>query len=229
MPTRKLIDRRELPVYWIHEVAYYLGIKQSTLHSWIRGRTFPKSHGTGVFKPLIDVKGRARLSFYNLVEAHVLLSTRKLHGVRLIKIRKAIDYVQSEFPSEHPLITEQFKTDGKDLFIEKIGSTINASRYGQTGFPQILDQYLRRIHWDLSGLPVRLFPFRPGKSDGGGSQLIVIDPFVSSGRPVLNGTGIMTSILRNRFKAGEDPGELARDYGLHQSDVEEAIEYFEAA
>jgi len=54
-------------------------------------------------------------------------------------IRRAIDFVRRTNPSPHPLLSESFLTDGKDLFIKKIGGTagkeqtINVSRCGQLG------------------------------------------------------------------------------------------------
>ena len=52
---------------------------------------------------------------------------------------------------------------------------------------------------------------------------MVIDPFVSFGRPVLAGTGIVTAVLAERFKAGESVEELAKDYGRTALDIQEAL------
>ena len=54
-------------------------------------------------------------------------------------------------------------------------------------------------------------------------RTIVIDPYVSFGRPVLAGTGIATSVIAQRYKAGESIAELAEDYGRSSPEIEEAI------
>lgn len=225
-------DQRELPRYGIKESAYYLGIPKATLVSWAEGRYYPLKHGgRKFFKPLIDMRGGSLLSFYNLVEAHILKSMRKLYALHVLEIRSAIQYIARRFPSVHPLITEQFWTDGKDLLVKKLELTIDASSGGQLGLRPVLDLYLRRIERDRFGLPMQLFPFRVGwreKIDEEPPKTVVIDPDVSSGRPVVYGTGVMTCILSGRYKAGERIGELARDYGLSRHRVEEAIHYFEA-
>lgn len=226
-------DQRQIPRYGIKEAAYYLGIPKATLVSWVGGRYYPLARGgRRFFKPLIDLRGASLLSFFNLVEAHILKSTRRFFAIRMPEIRSAIDYVSKKYPSAHPLITEQFYTDGKYLFVKKLQETIDVSRGGQLGLKPILDMYLRRIERDRSGLPIQLFPFRVGwaeKADKETPKVVVIDPDVSSGRPVVYGTGIMTFILSGRHKAGESIEELAKDYGLNKQRIEEAIHYFEAA
>ena len=79
------IDRREIPAYTPAEVAYWLGIRESTLRSWIYGRNYPTRSGPRFFPPLIDPAGDGNgfLSFYNLGEAHVLAATRYTHEVPL--------------------------------------------------------------------------------------------------------------------------------------------------
>jgi uncharacterized protein (DUF433 family) len=178
------------------------------------------------------------LSFYNLVETHILLSTRKKYQVEMPAIRTAIDYVRKEYPSDHPLLSENFLTDGKDLFVKKIEKTavreqtINVSAWGQLGLGPILDLYLRRIERDEKGLPKKLFPIRmnwSGELNTEPPRVVVIDPAISSGRPVVNGTGIMTEIIVGRFNSGEGIESLADDYGLQVPQIEEVIRYAPAA
>src|SRR5262249_11369553 len=139
------------------------------------------------------------------------------------------DYVKQRRPlSKHPLISTQFYTDGKDLFIKEVESTISASQKGQLGLEPILEAYLERIDRDDNGYPTRLFPLRIGKGKEQPKR-VAIDPNLSSGQPVIAGTGIMVSIVHARLRAGETIKTLANDYGLKPSEIEEAIEYFEAA
>lgn len=156
------------------------------------------------------------LSFINLVEAHVLAAIRRRHGVKLPKVRRALDYVRREFHVERPLIHQAFQTDGLDLFVERYGQMINASRAGQQAMKEIISVYLQRIERDTRGLPIKLYPFTRGtesdaapKSD---PRLVVMSPTVSFGRPVIAGTGIPISAIY-----------LARDFRLETSAVEEAI------
>lgn len=225
-------DPREDPRYGVKETAKYLGISLATLNSWVNGRSYPTAAGKKFFKPLIKLPAPGVLSFFNLVEAHILLATRKKHKIDMRYIREAIDYISKAFPSEHPLLTERFLTDGRDLFIRKLEQTINVSKHGQLGLGPILDLYLKRIARDHSGLPTEFFPLRidwRGTPDKEPPKVVVINPKVSSGRPVIAGTGIVTTILYGRFRAGEGTEELAHDYGLKPEQIEEVIRYATAA
>jgi uncharacterized protein (DUF433 family) len=235
---RKTFDRRDAPRYGIEEAARCLGMSAATLDSWVNGRKYPTATGQKFFKPLIELAAPGNLSFYNLVEAHILLSTRKKHMVEMPSIRRAIDYVRKTYPSAHPLLSESFLTDGRDLFIKKIEGpkgqeqTINVSSWGQLGLGPILDFYLRRIERDDKGWPIKLFPIRmnwPGDLKSDPPRVVVIDPAVSSGRPVVNGTGIMAEVIFGRFNTGEGIESIAADYGLTVPQIEEAIRYAPAA
>jgi len=238
MAGHKSVDRRELPKYGIKEAARVLGMPTATLNSWVNGRKYPTTGGERFFKPLIDLKAAGLLSFYNLVETHILLSTRKNHNVEIPVIRRAMDYVRKAYPSPHPLLSEDFLTDGKDLFIKKLAvvqgqeQTINVSRYGQLGIGPILDFYLQRIERDEQGWPIKLFPIRlnwPGDVANEPPRVVVIDPAISSGRPVVDGTGVMAEIIVGRFNTGEGVGSIAEDYGLQIAQIEEVIRYAPAA
>jgi len=54
-------------------------------------------------------------------------------------------------------------------------------------------------------------------------RLIVVDPRLGFGRPVLNGPGIPVSVIRERFDAGESVLHLAKDYGVGVEAIEEAV------
>jgi uncharacterized protein (DUF433 family) len=87
---------------------------------------------------------------------------------------------------------------------------------------QIVQAHLKRIDRDAMGLPVRLYPFTR-KRELDEPRAVVIDPFVSFGRPVLAGTGISTTVVAERFKAGEAMEDLARDYERSLLEIQEAI------
>lgn len=238
MRSRKDIDGRAIPRYGIKEAARCLAMSVATLDSWVNGRKYPTATGQKFFKPLIELAGPGTLSFYNLVEAHILLSTRKKHLVELPAIRRAIDYVRKTYPSPHPLLSETFLTDGKDLFVKKIvqttgeAQTINVSSWVQLGLGPILDFYLRRIQRDEKGWPMKLFPIRmnwAGDLNSEPPRVVVIDPAVSSGRPVVTGTGVMAEVIVGRFNTGEGIGSIADDYGLEASQIEEVLRYAPAA
>ena len=207
-------DVRTLPAYGVVEVAHYLRIPSSTLRAWFRG-------GRGV-APIFHLPvGSDQLSFTNLVEAYVLGVIRKRHRISFQRMRRTIDYMQEAFASEHPLAELDIDTDGIDLFVTRIA----VSRSGQLVLRELIEASLRRIDKE-NGLALRLFPLTTRAADSMGEpRIVVIDPHKSFGRPSIVGTGIPTSVLAERFGAGESIEELSHDYGREPLEIQAAIRF----
>lgn len=218
-------DVRALPNYSIPEASHYLRVPVSTLKAWIVGRDYRVRSGHRHFDGLIKPAQQSPallLSFINLVEAHVLHAIRHAHEVKLRKVRAALAYVRHESGQPHPLATQEFQTDGVDLFIEKLGALIVASAGGQVALREAFQSHLERVQHDERGIAARLFPFtRPSHTDQ--PRMIVIDPSVSFGRPIIAGSGIPTSVIVERYHAGESLAHLATDYRRSFAEIEEAV------
>jgi uncharacterized protein (DUF433 family) len=221
-------DLRAIATYGIPEAAHYLGVSEETLRSWVLGRKYPTARGIKTAKPIIILPDARKelLSFYNLVEAHVLLFARQVHGLQLQDVRNGIEYVRDHMKVERPLINQVFWTNGKHLFVKNLEQVINASKMGQLGIGVILDLYLQRIDWDAEGIARRLYPVRATSHE---QRRIVIDPSISFGRPIVAGTGIPASVLFHRKRLGESEEDISKDYGIDKLAVEEAISYYKAA
>jgi len=229
-------DPREMPLYGISQAADYLSIPVPTLRSWVRGRTYPV--GTigekKEWKPIITLPDSSlpMLSFMNLIEAHVLSGMRRIERLPFYKVRSALEYVEREIPSPHPLADQAFETDGIDLFVHYLDNLIKVSGHGQIVFKEVVAIYLRRIRRDLNRSAIRLYPFLHPHSQSlkesasvDEPEKVMIDPLISFGRPVLAGTGIPTDVVADRFLAGESIENLARDYGIEPAQVQEAVRY----
>ncbi|HEX4405098.1 MAG TPA: DUF433 domain-containing protein [Polyangia bacterium] len=139
----------------------------------------------------------------------------------LQRVRKALGFVESRLHQERPLITAKFQTDGVDLFVEQLGKLINASLEGQTGIESALRASLARVEHDADGLASRLFPFIRGVDKE--PKVIVVDPRLSYGKPVVAKTGVPVSIIVGRYRAGEDVSAIAKDYGISADQTHDAI------
>jgi uncharacterized protein (DUF433 family) len=217
-------DPRDIPTYTIPDTARYLRIPAGTVRSWTVGRSYPVTEGKRFFEPLIAVTPQTPrlLSFTNLIEIHVLRAIRKHHKIQLDKVRAALDFLEAQLSIAHPLAHEEFRTDGISLFIERYGTLINASAQGQTQLKAVLTQHLERIEPDDSGLAIKLYPFTRS-DEAHNPRLVVIDPRIAFGRLVIDGTGIPTSIIAERYKAGDSLQDLTEDYDCDLSQIEEAI------
>ena len=223
------INLRDQAAYGVAEAARYLKLPSATLRSWVVGRAYPKGESVARFQPLIRPahKEPPALSFYNLVEAHVLRSLRTEHGVAIRELRKAITYAERAHNIERLLLSKDLSTHAGRLFLEKYGELINLTASGQLAMRRLLEEHLKRVEWDSWKFPVRLYPYV--STGASGSRPIAIDPGIAFGRPVVLRAGVSTEAIAGRIDAGETVDALAEDYDLRPEEIEEAVLYERAA
>lgn len=188
-------DPRHVPLYSIPECARYLGLPVSTVRRWVRT---PASKESASDKPLVQPAGSdpTALSFTNLVELHVLALLRRNGKASLSDVRTKIDGLKKSGNIEAPLASRELLALSAD----------------------------QRVELDYDGLPHRYFPYTRGYGEDD-PKLIVINPRIRFGRPVIDGSGVSTSAVARFSKGGETVTELADEYRLRPEQIKEAIRY----
>jgi uncharacterized protein (DUF433 family) len=157
-----------------------------------------------------------------------LRSLRTEHGVSVKALRKALAYAEKALGVDRLLLRPELRTEAGKIFIDRYGELIELSASGQLAMRRLLEAYLKRVEWDSSKFPVRLYPF-VFADEPNEQHSIVIDPRIAFGRPVLLRKGISTSAIADRIDAGETVEDLAADYDLDSSEIEQAALYERAA
>jgi len=208
----------DVPIYGTKEVARYVGVPYQTLRYWIRGKEpIPPLVTLACIEP-------PRLSFMNLLECHMLSAMRAFYSLRIPRVRKALATAREIFPSSHPLVDLPFLTDNVDLFVERLPDEIvNLSKGGQLGIKELLQVHLQRIERDPSGL-LTFFPFVEERS-AREPKVILMNPAIAFGKPVIAGSGISTAVITARFHARESISDLAKEYERSEKDIEEAVRW----
>lgn len=223
-------DIRHQPAYGPAEAARYLRLPAATLRTWLVGRDYPKGDTQARFQPLIrPASGQPlQLSFYNLIEAHVLRALRTEHGVALAELRKAIAYAEKKLELQRLLLSPELRTHAGRVFLDRYAELIDLSASGQLAMRKLLEDHLQRVEWDHWKFPVRLYPY-VGASQRTGERPIAIDPHIAFGRPIVQRTGVSTAAIADRIDAGESVDAVAEDYDLSAEEVEQAVLYSRAA
>jgi uncharacterized protein (DUF433 family) len=216
------LDIYNTPTYSVTDASRYLNIPLATLSTWLNGRKYNTKQGKQEFLPLIQRPSAqmSQLSFTNLIEAHILRVIRTIHNISLDKVRITLDYISERFKNNHPLATKEFSTDGVDLFLEEVGHLVNVSRSGQLAMKEILQQLLTRVEWDENNLATRLYPELDHINDG---KILIIDPHISFGKPIIQGTGVPTKAIAQLYDAGDSIEDIAEDYNCKVIDIKQAI------
>jgi len=228
-------DPREIPIYPLNQAARFLQMPKSTLGLWVFGgdwkpRGQPKRH----FYPLIDPPSRDRkyLSFVNLVEAHVLRSLRHTHSVRMDEVRYAIDDLKQRFGTARPLADVDLLAGNRGVYLlAERGQLENVGKGRQIAL-DFLVAYLNRIDREtVSEKAMKLFPFLTPPIKIGRQvkehdvKIVAIDPYVSFGRPIINGTSIPTTEIADRIWGGDDLIDVMEDFGRSETEVLYAVRW----
>jgi len=158
----------------------------------------------------------------------VLRSLRTEHGVSVRALRNALTYAEKALDIRRLLLRPELRTNAGKVFLDRYGQLIEISASGQLAMRRLFEEHLKRVEWDTSKSPVRFYPFVLSSAPSD-ERSIVIDPRISFGRPVLVRKGISTSAIADRIDAKESIADIASDYDLTVSEIEQAALYERAA
>ena len=219
----------DAPAYRAAEAARLLALPAGTVTAWSFGQDYlPVDGKSKRFHALVaPADSNARLlSFNNLCELHMLAAIRRHYRISMPAVRDSMKFVSLELAQERPLLSVEFLTNGVHLFIERAGVVLNVSRAGQAALSADFERELARVQRDARGAPVRLFPATRGKlSVAHQPTVVVVDPLLAFGRPVLASAGVTTAVIQDRFLAGDSPADMAEDYRVDEPDIWEAIRF----
>ena len=218
-------------LYPLRQAAQLVGADPRAVRRWMMGYE-RKTHGERRFSPPLwstqladEGLQQAVIGFHDLLELR-LVSAFVQHGVSLPVIRATADAARHQFGTAYPLTAQRFLTDGKSIFLEAVENS------GET---KLLDMPRRQFVFaevvkpslyaavEYEGLNARRwFPLGPER------KIIVLDPAVQFGAPVVAGTGIPTDTLYASFLAeGRDRKTVARIYDVTPRMVDAAVRFEE--
>ena len=226
-------DRFLTPLYTVAEAARYLGVPESTFHSWAMGYSRkPAGRPEVSGSPLVTVvegqpRGSALLPFVGLAEGLVLTGIRR-SGVAMQRIRPALDLLKKELGLNHVLASKSLYADGSEIlydYAEQTGDTeeAHAARelvvvlHGQRVFNDVLRRYLQRVEFASDGY-AQLIPL-----PGFGDAEVVADPRRGFGQPTFERGGARVEDVLGLFFAGEKLTDVAAEYGVPMSELEDAL------
>jgi uncharacterized protein (DUF433 family) len=214
------------PAYTAAEVARLLALSPSTVRAWFFGMT---TSGERWFKEVLEPADphNRLLSFLNLCEVHVLAILRRSHKVPMPLVRRGMLYLAKNRGIAHPLLSRTLLVHPQHgIFVEDgPHGLLDASRGGQYAIREVFEAALSRIDWGDRDTPVRLFPVLPEADSAEAPRTVAIDPQVGFGRPLLVDAGVPTSVIADRFLAGDTIDEMADDFEVPRQAIEDALRF----
>lgn len=212
-------------VYTPAEAGRLLRIAPSKISRWLRGHTIGSKSYEPLWDPEVDLgDGRVFLGFRDLMEVRVAAAFIAA-GVSSIRVRAAINFARDVLGRDYPLATNQFRTDGREIFLhiaEKDPDGNDRERLlnlfrRQYEFKEIIDPILKSVEFDDSDSPIKWWPEgRHGK--------VVIDPARSFGQPIDAESSVPTAALAAAAKVEGIHG-AATAYAVSDASVRRAIQF----
>lgn len=218
-------------MYPLSRAARLVGVELRTVRRWLRGYSWKYRDGRNVSGPLWPLQysddeefgDEQVLGFHDLLELRTV-SRFIEQGVSLQVIRATVD-VARETLGDYPLHSRRFVTDGKKIFLEAVERAGEDARLLDVRRQQfameavIRPSLLEGIEFGAGNSALRWFPM-PKK------RLVVLDPQVQFGEPIVAEGGVPTDTLAAAFKAeGQDFERVARLYRIKPREVKAAVAF----
>ena len=206
------------PRYRIGESARLAELPAQTLVRWFNGSLPP---------PGERIMGKA-VSYLQLLEAAFVGAFRS-SGAPLPRIRTARDTLAEAMGTEFPFARAEFAAAGLSIAREKrwercgLSSLVVRGADGEEAWAPPVTERVEQCDYDAEhGFAARW------RFQGRGAPLI-INPGVSGGAPAVEGSGVATWTLAERFRRGESRKSLLDDFPSVTAEGLEAALEFEGA
>jgi uncharacterized protein (DUF433 family) len=217
----------EAPAYPTAEAARLVGLSAGQVKRWLRGYDFdyrtkeqPQLRHSKK-PPVVPRVKRKRSTYASFLDIIDLLLVQKFleEDISLQQVRLEFEEAKSVLGVDH-LGYETFFTLGRKVFLEIDSSWILAlSSGGQMAIDQLIRDLGHQIEFDeQTKLAIRWYPLHPDRR-------VVIDPFVSFGRPVISGRRVTTSNIYDFFIAENERVDVVCEWmGVEKAEVQSAVE-----
>jgi uncharacterized protein (DUF433 family) len=212
-------------IYTIPEAARFTRVSAGRIRRWLRGYNFyskDRPHHSPAIWPgqLQPINNNWALGFLDLIEIKCVDSFLK-SGIGWATLRKAHAIGVKTFGQSHPFCTNNFVTDGRDIFAEinegKGEKCLVEIIKSQKVFKSILTPFFKELEFEGSDVLARWRPMTT-------QRLVVLDPTRSFGHPIIAERGVPTECLARAAEQGSVK-EAAQWYELAENEVRDAIEY----
>ena len=212
-------------LYTPAEASRLLNIPANKISRWLRGHNVQGKHYGRLWEPEINLgDDRVFLGFRDLMEARVVQAFIR-QGISAIGMRSAIRVARDVINESHPLATNRFRTDGREIFLHVIETNeegeererlLNLFRR-QYEFRGVIEPILKSVDFGREGNPLQWWP--RGRRGG-----IVVDPERAFGAPIDDVSSVPVHILAETGRA-LGVAETAAAYLVSAASVRRAMDF----
>ncbi len=208
-------------LYTVPMVARLLGEKQRIVHAWLEGH--PRSEAKPLIVRQLPKFGKGTVyGFLDLIEARFIKHFCDL-GLSPQSIRKVSTKLREKYKEDHPFATKKrFRTDGRKIFMEVVETPEERRIIDVMSENFVMSQVIDKSLFDAILYSEDLaYRWRPLLE----MPLIVLDPKIAFGRPVIDGAWTTTSAVYKSFKAEGSQAAVADEFNISDDAVRQAVEF----
>jgi DNA-binding transcriptional MerR regulator len=210
-------------IYTVKEAARYTSISAYNIRSWLFGYRALGTKHPGLWTPQLSALNKRLLSFNDLLEVRLVQAFHQ-HGVSLPAIRSVTRQASEMFNRQYPLSCRQFTAHGRRFCARALDETGDEALLDMVKRQWVYEQVIKPslyapIDYSSEGTAQRWYPLQR-------SKIIVLDPMVNLGKPVVAQCGVATSAIYDAFQAvGRDIKRVARMLNVPYPAVYTAVFY----
>ncbi len=220
----------ETPIYNPAYVSQLIDLSTGRIKRWLQGYAFTYQSGSSGEKvmsykaPVIGRDDSNLPNYASFLDLIDLLFVKQFlaKGLSLQKIRKALIEVQSLLGGYH-FAQRLFFSDGKNIYLQiknDSESLIELLSGGHWVISEFIKELAHQIEFDEpTGFATKWYPL-------GKNGLVVLDPKISFGRPIIVGKNISTDNIFNCYLGeNENISKVCNWLNLNQEQVNAAIKF----
>jgi uncharacterized protein (DUF433 family) len=207
------------PLYSFAEADRIARVTPNTSRRWLKGYSFWYDGEHRTMPPVTwTSETKDAVTFVDLMEVATIDKLRK-KGFSFKQIRKINATARFYLRKPRPLVTETFKVKGRDIFVDEgFGILVNVGyEAGMQAWDEILDPFLDTVEYE-GEIVRRWWPL-------GKEFAVLVDPDYGFGLPVVEGVGVRTEIIAERYRAGDSTDEIAYDFDVTPKQIGDALQW----
>lgn len=207
------------PLYSFAEADRIIRVSPGTSRRWLKGYSFWWGGEHHKMPPVTPGIGEPEaVAFVDLMEVAAVSELRK-RRFSFKRIRQINAYCRLYLQEPRPLVTQKFKVVGQDIFLDAdFDILVDVGREaGMLAWREVLEPFLEDVEYE-NELARRWWPL-------GKKRMVVVDPDYGFGLPVVEGTGVRTEIIAERYRAGDSIDEIAYDFDVTPKQINDALRW----
>lgn len=192
-------------LYTSAEAGRLLHVPPAKISRWLRGHQVKGKRYDPLWTSEVSLEdGQVFLGFRDLMEVRVAAAFIE-HGISPQRVRSAIAMAQTVLAQQHPLSTNRFRTDGREIFLHVIETDEDGTERErllnlfkrQYEFNGIIEPILKTVDFEEDGTPFAWWP-------QGRRARVLVSPDHAFGAPIDPTSHVPTAVLAN----------VAREHGV---------------